>query len=80
MFLPTTGRRDRFFRQESCCRSSCCGTAETNLTSIHEDVGLIPGLTQWVEGGSGIAMSCGIADIARIWFCCGCGVGWQLQL
>ena len=21
-----------------------------NLTRIHEDVGLIPGLTQWVEG------------------------------
>ena len=28
---------------------SCCGTAETNPTSIHEDVGLIPGLTQQVK-------------------------------
>ena len=27
--------------------SSCCGTAETNPASIHEGVGLIPGLTQW---------------------------------
>ena len=34
--------------QESNCRSSHCGEAETNSTSIHEDVGLIPGLTQWV--------------------------------
>ena len=25
------------------------GTVETSPTSIHEDVGLIPGLTQWVE-------------------------------
>ena len=27
--------------------SSRCGTDETNLASIHEDVGLIPDLTQW---------------------------------
>ena len=28
-------------------RSSLCGSAEMNLTSSHEDVGLIPGLVQW---------------------------------
>ena len=27
--------------------SSHRGSAETNLTSIHEDTGLIPDLTQW---------------------------------
>ena len=28
--------------------SSHCGSAEKNLTNIHKDVGLIPGLSQWI--------------------------------
>ena len=28
-----------------CFRRSCCGPVEVNLTSIHEDAGLIPALT-----------------------------------
>ena len=46
-----------------------------NLTSLHEDVGLIPGLIHWVKG-SGIAMSCGMycghgSDLALLW------LGWR---
>ena len=57
-------------------RSSCHGSVVTNETSIHENTSSISDLAQWVKG-SGFAMSCGVA---QIWYCCGCDVGWQLQL
>ena len=34
----------------------------TNPTRKYKVVGLIPGLAQWVQ--SGVAMSCGVADVA----------------
>ena len=40
-------------------RGSHHGSVVIHLTSIHKDMGLIPGLAQWVKG-SGIVMSCGV--------------------
>ena len=37
-------------------RSSRCGAVEMNPTSAHEDLSLIPGLTQWVKE-SGMAVT-----------------------
>ena len=46
----------------------------TNLTSIHENVGLIPGLTQWVNSlaPTTAAVRCGvgcrhISDLVLLW-------------
>ena len=39
-------------------RCSCCGIVETNPTNIHEDAGLIPGLTHGSNPqGSGVAIT-----------------------
>ena len=50
------------------------GSAVMNPTSIHEDSGLIPSLSQWVKG-SGIAMNCGVGhrgspDLTLLWLWC----------
>ena len=39
-------------------RNSPCGSAVTNPTSTHKDVGSIPGLAQGVQGSS-VTVSCG---------------------
>ena len=51
-----------------------------NLTSIYEDVGLTPGLTQWVRDPVLLRAAAKVADMAWIWRCCGCGIDLQLQL
>ena len=44
-------------------------------TRIHEDTGLIPGLTQWVKNLALPRAVVWVADMAWIWHCCGCGAG-----
>ena len=45
-----------------------------NRASMHEVMGLIPGLSQWVKDQALLQALAYVTDMAQIWCCCGCGV------
>ena len=60
--------------------SSHCVSAVMNPTSIHEDVGSFPSLTQWVKDLAWLQAAVKVPDAAWIWCRCGRDIGQQLQL
>ena len=56
-------------------RASHCSSMEENPTHIHKDMGLIPGLTQWVKDRVLPFAMVSVTDAAQISCWCGCGVG-----
>ena len=51
----------------------------TNLTSIREDAGSIPGLALRVKDLMLLQAVVYVTDVAWILHCCGYDIGWQLQ-
>ena len=46
---PCPGNKMDLVSGTKCFQGSPCGSAVMDLTGIHEDTGLIPGLAQWVK-------------------------------
>ena len=56
------------------------GSVVTNPTGIHENMGSIHDLPQWVKDLALLQSVVQVTGAAQISSCCGYGVGWQLQL
>ena len=60
VFSYLTGSVSFFTDETMETRSSHHGSVVRNLTRIHVDTSLIPGLAQCVKLGSGISVNCGV--------------------
>ena len=67
-------------------RSSCCGSAVTKSTSIHEDIDLIPGPARWVKGSGCSELPCRSKTqlesgvVLAVVKACGCSSNWTPSL
>ena len=52
------------FGNKNGVRSSRCGSEAMNPTSTHEDLGSIPGLTQWAKDPTWLGAVVYVADVA----------------
>ena len=71
--LRATQKKLKKKKSKETKESSHCGSAEVNPTRIHEDVGLIPGLAQWVRDPVLLWLWCRLNSTPSLGTCIGCG-------
>ena len=78
--FPIHSKCNRFHLLTPDSQSSHPGSAEMNLTCIHEGIGSIHGPAHWVKDLALLWAVVQFADTTQIWHCSGCSVSQWLQL